>query len=501
MMKKLLLLLIFQSLFSYSWAQDFDALDQKIQKAVGDFELPGLAISLVKDGQVDFQKAYGLANQKTGEKLSTEYTFGIASLSKAFTATSIAMLVDEGKLNWSDRVSQYIPAFQLSDPYVASQLTIEDLLCHRSGFNTFDGDLLWYGTNYSRAEIISRFSKYPMEYDFRTQYGYQNIMFIIAGEVLEVVSGKSWESFIEDRIFKPLEMNNSFTSIQQFNQKTKLAMPHVKGELDEVRNYDNSGGAAALCSNVEDLSKWIMLWLNDGIYKGDTLLSKASYQKILDLHTPISPSSFDRSNGMNFKGYGLGWFLMDFENLKVAHHGGGLPGYISKIFIVPSEKMGGIVLSNGETSLPTVLMYESIESYLGIEGNDWPALYLNYTKRYEAYLEGKEKERVAARNPKLKSNIEMADLLGSYEDKVYGKAEVSQVNNQLMLSFLPAKEIFSSKMTHWQQNTYRIQFKDKFLPAGYITFSTNADGEVTGFKVDLPNPDFHFYNLEFIKLD
>ena len=214
-----------------------------------------------------------------------------------------------------------------------------------SGFGTFDGDLLWYGTNYSREDIIRKFSKYEMTYDFRTDYGYQNIMFIIAGEVVEEVSGMTWDAFVEQRIFKPLAMNNSYTSISQYTSKTSIAMPHVKGELDELRNYDNSGGAAALSSNVEDLSKWIKFWLNDGIVGTDTLLKAATHRKLLTLHTSIPPSGFDRRNGIEFKGYSQGWFLMDYDGDKVAHHGGGLPGFISKIFLVPSQNMGGIILN------------------------------------------------------------------------------------------------------------------------------------------------------------
>jgi CubicO group peptidase (beta-lactamase class C family) len=473
--------------------------DEYVAKYVEAYELPGLAISIVKNDEVAFQKAYGYANQVEKDELETESVFAIASLSKAFTATSIAILVDEGKLDWNDRVKDYIPYFNLSDEYVESQMTIEDLLSHRSGFNTFDGDLLWYGTNYSPEEIIKRFSAYDMTYDFRTTYGYQNIMFIVAGEVVEEVSGMSLGDFIKERIFTPLKMNNSYTSIAEYTEKTNVAMPHTKGVLDELRNYDNSAGAALLSSNVEDLSKWIQLWLNEGITAdGNTLLKSQSYHKLLNLHTPIAPSSFDRKNGIELEGYGLGWFLMGYQGNKVAHHGGGLPGFISKIFIVPAQNFGGIVLTNGVTSLPAALMYSSIDYFLGDESEtNWAQTYLDFTKRYEIRLAKKKEERYANRNKKLKANIKAEDLIGSYEDVYYGKSEVKKQNGKLVLELTPAKDIFSSEMTHWQQNTYRIKFKDEFLPEGFVTFQANADGEVTNFTIDLPNPDFHFYNLKF----
>ncbi len=479
---------------------DFQTFDDYTAKAVEEFELPGLAISLVNKEEVLFQKAYGHAVEKSEAPLSTDALFGIASLSKAFTAAAIGMLVDEGKLNWNDRVKNYIPQFDLSDDYIAAHLTIEDLLCHRSGFNTFDGDLLWYGTNYSREEIISRFSNYKLSYDFRTRYGYQNIMFIIAGEVVEEVSGMTWDEFIEQRIFKPLEMSNSYTSISKIPKSRKIAMPHVKGQLDEFRNYDNSGGAAALVSNVEDLSKWIQMWLNEGISGEDTLLSKNTWKQLLNLHTAIPPSNFDRRNGIEFKGYALGWFVMDYNEHKVNHHGGGLPGYISKIFLVPSEGYGGIILTNGETSLPSAMMHKSIDYIEDRQGEDWAGMYLGFKKRYEAYLAKQEEDRQEMRNAKLKSNIPKDNLVGQYEDKVYGLSEVKMIDGKLQFSMLPAKGIFTSEMTHWQQNTYQIRFKDKFLPHGYVTFETNANGEVIGLKIDLPNPDFHFHNLDFKKI-
>ncbi len=497
-----LLLSSFAVLLAFnSFAQkDLKEYESYIDQAVKDFELPGLAISIVHNDEVKYQEAFGFENEPKKTPLKTESIFGIASLSKAFTATSVAMLVDDGKLDWDDKVQKHLKGFTLSDEYVASQLTIEDLLCHRSGFGTFDGDLLWYGTDFTREEIVQKFSKYEMTYDFRTDYGYQNIMFIIAGEVVEEVSGMTWDAFVEQRIFKPLAMSNSYTSISQYTKKTSIAMPHVKGELDDLRNYDNSGGAAALSSNVEDLSKWIKFWLNNGIVGEDTLLNAGTHRKLLTLHTSIPPSSFDRRNGIEFKGYAQGWFLMDYDGDKVAHHGGGLPGFISKIFLVPSQNLGGIILTNGETSLPTALMYKSIDEFKENDlETDWAATYLDYKKRYEAYLAKKVEDREAKRDASLKSNIEQDLLVGTYLDKVYGEAEVRKEGGDLVFSMIGSKEIFTSKMTHWQQNTYEIEFKDKFLPKGYLTFNVNANGEVVNLKVDLPNPDFHFYKLDFIR--
>ncbi|MEQ8910046.1 MAG: serine hydrolase [Vicingaceae bacterium] len=474
--------------------------DNYVASAVEDFELPALAISVVSDDSVLFQKAYGYANLPEKQKAELESVFAIASISKAFTATCIGMLVDDGKLNWNDRVQEYLPYFRLSDEYVASQMTIEDLLCHRSGFKTFDGDLLWYMTDYEPKEIVERFQHYQLNYDHRTQYGYQNIMFITAGLVVEAASGMKLEDFMKQRIFEPLQMSSTYTSIEQYTADTKVAMPHVKGELDELRNYDNSAGAALISSNVIDMSKWIQFWLNDGIVDNDTLLSASTYKKLLEMHTPIPTSGFDAMANVEFKGYALGWFLINYQGHKVAHHGGGLPGYISKIFLVPSENLGGIILTNGETSLPTALMLNSIDEFEDKkEKPDWAGTILKFSKSYEKRKEAKKEERYSKRNAKLKPNLSEEKIKGSYEDTYYGEAVVSEEKGQLNLKLLPAKKYFSSPMEHWQQNTYKVKFKDGFLPEGFVTFQANADGEVTHFTIDLPNPDFHFYNLNFEK--
>jgi CubicO group peptidase (beta-lactamase class C family) len=355
-------------------------------------------------------------------------------------------------------------------------------------------------TNYEPKEIIKRFQHYELSYDHRTQYGYQNIMFIAAGLVVEEVSGMQLEDFMQKRIFEPLKMSSTYTSIEQFSKDTKVAMPHVKGKVDHLRNYDNSAGAALISSNVLDMSKWISLWLNQGIVGEDTLLQASTYKHLLEMQTPIPTSGFDQQTGVEFKGYALGWFLIDYQGHKVAHHGGGLPGYSAKIFIVPSENLGGIILTNGETSLPTALMLNSIDEFENKqEKPDWAGTILQYSKAYEARKNAEKKDRYAKRDTTLKPNLSQDRIKGSYQDPYYGEAKVTEKNGKLYISLMPAEEYFSSSMSHWQQNTYKVKFKDEFLPEGFVTFHTNADGETTHFTIDLPNPDFHFYNLKFEK--
>ncbi len=312
------------------YGKQFTDLDQYIANAVKDYGIAGLSISIVKDQNVVFQNTYGTKDRRTDAPLDVKSLFGIASLSKAFTSASIGMLVDEGKLKWTDKVVDILPYFKLYDDYATKNFTVEDLLAHHSGYNTFDGDLLWYGTDYTREEIIKRFSNLPNKMSFREGYGYNNIMFIVAGEVVAKVSGMSWDDFIKTRFFAPLNMVSSTTSTSVFDKSSDVAIPHVKGKADAFLNYDNSGGAAALNSNVVDMSNWLKMWTNNGIFNGDTLLKAKTVHHILSLQTPQNVSSFDASNSTHFKGYGLGWFLFDYHGKKVAHHGGGLPALFLK---------------------------------------------------------------------------------------------------------------------------------------------------------------------------
>ncbi len=475
--------------------------DNYVRSAFNTYDIAGMSIAVVKDQQVVFSNAYGVKSKESGELMDVNAVFGIASLSKAFTAAAIGILVDEGKVKWSDKVVDLLPTFEVYDEYATANFTVADLVAHRSGYNTFDGDLLWYGTDYSRAEIMERIAKLPNKTSFRESYGYNNIMFIVAGELVAKISGVSWDHFIETRFFEPLRMTSSKTSTTQFTTSDNLAIPHVKGKASAFLNYDNSGGAAALNSSVMDLSNWLKMWTNNGVFNGDTILSSATVNYLLSLQTPQSVSRFDQSNGINFKGYGSGWFLFDYDGKKVAHHGGGLPGFISKIGFVPQENLGFVVLTNDESSLPAALMYSILDEFMQTEGEkDWADLYLGFSKRYEDRLEKERKEKIAERKKKTKPSVDLEKYTGTYEDEMYGTAVVKLDKKTLKVILNPAKELFNSKMEHWEDDTFQIKFNDGFLPEGYVTF-TVEESNVDGFTIDLPNPDFHFYHLNFKRVE
>ncbi len=482
---------------------DFGKLNNYVKKAMRDYKMPGLAIGVVQNGDIVYQQGYGVTKTGNEQRVSTNAMFGIASLSKAFTAASIGMLVEEGKLKWDDKVTKHLPDWKLNDPLVTNMMTIEDLLCHRSGLKTFDGDLLWYGSNYSRKEIITRISHLPLSYEYRNGFGYQNIMYITAGEVIEKAAGMSWDKFVDTRILSPLGMTQTVSSITKYKENTKIAYPHLKGVTQELINYDNSGATAALNSNLVDMLTWTMFWLNKGVHHGDTLLKASTVEKIFNLETPLNVSGFDKRNGTHFKGYGLGWFLMDYNGKKIVHHGGGLPGYITKVALVPEENMGIVILTNDMSSICTALMYKTFDMAFNPKLNrDWSKEFSGYGKMSDSLSLVKKEKQNAARKTDTQPSALLENYTGTYTDDYYGKATVTLEGKgkkaKLKLVLEPAKELFTATCDHWQDDTFVFKFNDEFLPRGFANYKVE-NGKVTGFTIDLPNPDFHFSNLDFVK--
>lgn len=482
------------------YKKQVEYLDAYFEKAVNDYQIPSLSIGIVKDNEVIFQKSYGLL--KTGDsRLANEHSiYAIASLSKAFTTACLGMLVDEGKLKWTDRVVDHLPYFELHDRDVSNRMTILDLCSHRSGLATFDGDLLWYATDYSREEIVRRIRYLPLKQEFRSEFGYQNIMYITAGELIEVVSGMSWDDFVQKRIVEKLEMDRSYTSFADLDLTKNMTYPHINGKSIEHLSYDNSGATAAIHSNVDDLCNWIKFWLNKGKYNGVQVLSEKSVNEIFSQQTVMKVGSFDKQNGVHYKGYGLGWFLLDYNGKNLIRHGGGLPGYISQIALVPEENVGMILLTNDMSSLPSALMYKIVDVFTQptMDKRDWSTEFLEYSIKNGAQLEADKIARIDKRAEGTSLSHGMASYTGDYEDVMYGSSRIYlNADKKLVFEMTPSKELFTAELNHWHFETFQFQFKDPFLPEGYLTFECDSDGIIKGFTIDLPNPDFHFYNLKF----
>lgn len=500
------LLFCISYLVSNSQVLNYSELDKYINKSLEEWKLPGLAIAIVKDDSVVYIKGFGVREINKPEKVDENTMFGIASLSKAFTSCAIGMLKDEKLLSLDDKVRKHLPYFELYNPYVSDEMTVRDLLCHRSGLKTFSGDLLWYSTKYSRKEVITRARYLKPVFGFRTDFGYSNIMFLTAGEIIPSLTDKSWDEFLKSRIFEPLKMTSTNTSILANKDIKNVAIPHVRkeGKVIPIKyiNWDNIAPAGAINSNVSDMSKWIKFLLNEGKAEGKALITKSTLNELFESHTPmpLEPSDKFLFPDMHFHSYALGWDVFDYHGKKIVNHAGGLDGMISHLCIVPEEKLGFVILTNSINYLPDALMYKILDDYFKTPEKDWSKLYLSFFENNEKRKAINKADAEKLRNKNSKPTLSNESYVGKYTSELYGDATVTLNNGTLNLKFEPAPD-FNSDLKHWEYDTFTINFKEyPSLPEGTAHFLINAEAKVTELEVDVPNPDFDFTELKFLKV-
>jgi CubicO group peptidase (beta-lactamase class C family) len=469
--------------------------DDYVNKALRDWEVPGAAIAIIKDDSILRAKGYGV--KKIGEQAPvTEQTlFAIGSASKAFTAAALAMLVDEGKIKWDDPATNHLSGFELFDPYVTRELTVRDLLSHRSGLER--GDLLWYAGGFNRDEVLRRVRYLKPGWSFRGRFGYQNIMYLAAGQILPKVANKSWDDFVRDRIFAPLGMTATNTSISALKSAGDVATPHAKLD-DKVeaiawRNIDNIAPAGSINSNVAEMAQWVRLQLGLGKYKDQQLVSTGSVkemhmpQTVIRLEGPIEKLNPDT----HFMSYGLGWFLQDYRGRKVVQHGGNIDGMSALVAMMPEERLGLVILTNMNGSpLPTAIMYKVFDSFLGMTGRDWSAELLKVAKAQIEQARGIEKKMESDRVQGTSPSLPLARYAGTYASDMYGEAKVTEQNGRLFVTYGGA---MAGEMEHWHFNTFRATMKDRTLGKLFINFTLGPAGKVEEMKiVTLPAGEIAF---------
>jgi CubicO group peptidase (beta-lactamase class C family) len=479
-------------------------IDEYAAKARSDWKVPGFAVAIVKDDKVIFAKGYGV--RKLGEQTPVDEStlFAIASNSKAFTSAALAILVDEGKLKWDDPVTKYLPGFQLYDPYVTRELTIRDLLSHRSGLVTFGGDLLWYESNYPRSEILRRIRYLRPTHSFRSRFGYQNILYLAAGEIIPAVTGKSWDEFMRERFFTPLAMKTSNTSIKAFKSTDNVATPHneFEGKVRVIRygNVDGIGAAGAINSSVREMAEWLRLQLGRGTYDGKRIFSAATSREMWTPHTvlPFSEASEKFNPTQHFNLYGLGWSLNDYHGRRVVAHGGGLDGMTSRVAMIPEENLGLVILTNSETPLSTLISNKIFDIFLGVPARDWNADYLSRAKTAKEAEAVEAKKVEASRVADTKPSLALQAYAGTYSGVMYGDANVTFENGKLVLKLAPSSN-FVGDLEHWHYDTFRVRWRETVVypfPRGFVNFTLTNEGKVDEMKIDVPNPDFDFKELE-----
>jgi CubicO group peptidase (beta-lactamase class C family) len=502
---KIFLLFVLFVFPMFIFAQNYDAKLAEInlyaEKVRRDWNVPGFAVAIVKNDKVIFAKGYGVRTLGKPEKVDDNTIFAIASNSKAFTTAGLAILADEGKLNWDDKVTKYLPDFQMPDAFVTRELTVRDLVSHRSGLGTFSGDLLWYETTYTDDEVLSRIKYLKPVNGFRATYGYQNLMFMTAGKVLEKVSGKTWQNFVKERILMPLGMTRTTASVKDL--KDNVASPHNEsgGKLRPLPpgNVDSARAAAGLNSSVAELAQWLRLQLGRGTFNGKQIFSAKQSWEMWQQTLPIqiSEGGMKFNPTRHFNGYGLGWFLNDYQGKKVVSHGGGLDGMISQTAMMPEENLGLVVLTNSESPVNTIMQNKIFDTMLGVAKRDWSGDYLTRTETGKKAEREEAKKLESSRLKNTKPTLANADYAGVYTSQMYGDVKISEENGKLVLRLVPAPN-FVADLEHWENDKFLIKWRSSVnynFPKGFAVFLPK-DGKSDEMKIDQPNNDFWFYELD-----
>lgn len=469
-------------------------LDAYVLKAMKDWELPGLAIAVVKDGRVVLAKGYGVREVGKSDPVDSDTLFAIGSNTKAFTSTALALLVQDKKLSWDDHATDLLKGFQLYDPYVTREITVRDLLSHRSGLGR-RGDLLWYGQDFSREEILRRIRFLKPNSSFRSQYGYQNIMFLAAGQVIPAVTGTSYDDFIKERIFKPLQMTRSNTSPKDLVGMENVATPHTKKEGKVVaipyRNLDNVAPAGSINSSAAEMAQWHLFQLGNGKCAGKQILDPAILQVTHDPHI-VMPVPGERKKDFpsnHFLAYALGWVLEDYRGRLVIWHNGGIDGMLSHQGFLPEENLGVVVLTNSDRNrLDAALFYRIVDSFLGEPVKDWSGTFLAQAKEGQAQAEEARKKAEESRVPNTRPSLDLTGYCGSYGNEMYGQAEVKSSGDKLVL-------YFNSKpmgaLDHWHYDTFKVNAEPldslhfiELLDDSMITFVLNAQGKAARMEIE-----------------
>jgi len=466
------------------------------------FEVPGLAVAIVKDGKAVAARGYGVRRLGARAAVDERTLFGIASNTKAFTATALGLLVEEGKIEWDGRVVDYLPWFQMWDPYVTRELTVRDLLVHRSGLGLGAGDLLWWpASTYDRKEIARRLRYLEPETSFRSAYAYDNVLYIVAGEVIEAVSGQSWEDFVQSRILDKVGMSGSNTLHSAVTDGGNVAATHapVDGEVRPIAPFtsDNTNAAGGINSSADDMAKWLEVQLARGqLPDGERLFSEETARELVTVVTPMpigTPPPELSELSTSFNGYGLGFGLREYRGHKLVQHTGSLPGYVSRVAMIPDAGVGVAVLTNQESRAAyDALVYLILDHYLGAPEKDWIGVYEAVTTRQSEKNSGRAASAQQSRDRSSQPSLPLGEYAGTYTDAWYGDVTVRYTNGELAIEFSRSPAL-RGPLEHWQHDTFIARWTDRELRAdAFLTFALKPDGTVEHAKMRAVSPDTDF---------
>jgi CubicO group peptidase (beta-lactamase class C family) len=488
-------------------------IDRLVTRTMAAFSVPGIAVGVVKDGKLVYAKGYGLRELGHPEPVDPDTVFAIGSISKSFTTAALAILVDDGKLHWDDRVIDYLPEFRMSDPFVTREFTIRDLLTHRSGLGIGAGDLLFVTpTDFTRQDLIHALRFLKPVTSFRSQFAYDNLLYVVAGEVVAAVSGRSWEDFVTERILGPLGMTSCATASDRLRDRTNRAAPHslVEGQLSTVARLEIPlvGAAGGIQCNVNGMAHYVAAQLAHGRSAGGTaLFSPEQAEEMWSPQIPLRPrGKLAALTRTHFAAYGLGWALDDFNGYKRVSHNGGLPGMVTHVGMLPELGVGVIVLTNQQEGFAlAAIATQILEAYAGAPHQDWVALTVaartERMRELHAADPAKESGAIAA------ERIGPPDLdacVGTYADPWRGQATITRSDRGLRLTLSHTQDL-SGELTPLGPDLFIVRWDNRSLNAdAYVRFTRDFDGKTTGFTMKAASAStdfsFDFQDLEFSRL-
>lgn len=440
-----------------------DSLDKYIARGIKDWDVPGLSIVIVKDGQIALMKGYGVRDLQSQKPVDENTLFMIASNTKLFTGTALALLETRGSLSLNDKITKYFPEYRLYDTITTKLVTIRDMLTHRIGTKTFQGDFTFWNTSLGREEIMKRMRLLKPTQIFRQDYGYCNSCFMTAGQVIPVVTGQQWENFVQDSIIVPLEMNSTMVLSTGIEKQSNVAIPYTTSYTAKLKqvpfdNWNNLAPAASIISNVNDLSHWLLMQLDSGRYNGKRILPWPTLQKTRDINI-ITSSRKSSVYPMHFRGYGLGLNVADYNGRQVYWHTGGAGGMVSNVCFVPEEKLGIAILTNNDNqNFFELLRYQILDAYLGVP-------YLNRSlSQLSAFKNGMQQQvnEISNWKARVKGNkpeLPLASYAGRYTNDLYGNITVSQIGNQLKINF-GTKPDLSATLDYMDSGEWLMQYNN-----------------------------------------
>jgi CubicO group peptidase (beta-lactamase class C family) len=480
-----------------------DSLDNYINRALTNWRIPGAAVCIVKDNKVVLMKGYGIKELGLNNKVDENTLFMIGSNTKAFTATALAMLQTQGKLSLDDKVTKYLPEFKLENKFATEDARIRDLLCHRIGFRTFQGDFTFYNTDLTREQVIQKMSLVKAAYPFRTKWGYTNSAFLTAGQIIPKVTGKAWEIYVRENIFAPLGMMNTLALSADITKSLDRSVPHtlVNGQLTAIPycQIDGLAPCGSISSSVNDMSKWVLAQLNDGKVGQRQVIPASSIEATRQPQDYVGSITY-LSGEMSYELYGLGWFLQTYDNRQIVSHTGGVNGYVSSVTLIPKEHLGIVILTNTDANnFYEAMKWDIIDAYLKQPFRDYNQRYLNYFRANQQKENAEDKKLRDSVALNLLPALPAAQYTGKYVNELYGSMTVTQgMGNDLEMRFEHHPKMYA----HLQPlggNRFYVTFSDPVLGKAIFPFSV-VNGKVTGVRVKVA--DFVEYDpYDFKKVE